>query len=51
LAKRSASLIVCCPGGRPSPLGNTRIQPKYRRGTLRLPDLDHSEMAVLNSPG
>ena len=28
-----------------------RTQPNYRRRTLRLPDLDHSKLAVLNSLG
>jgi hypothetical protein len=32
-------------------LGKRRIQPNYRRRTLRLPDLDHSKLAVLNSLG
>ena len=35
-------------------MGKKRIQPNYRRRTLRLPDLDHSKLAVLNrltSPG
>jgi len=27
------------------------VQPNYRRRTLRLPDLDHSKLAVLNSLG
>ena len=26
-----------------------KVQPNYRRRTLRLPDLDHSKLAVLNS--
>src|SRR5262249_24380859 len=32
-------------------MGKKRIQPNYRRRTLRLPDLDHSRLAVLNSLG
>jgi hypothetical protein len=28
-----------------------KAQPNYRRRTLRLPDLDHSKLAVLNSLG
>ena len=32
-------------------MGKNRIQPNYRRRTLRLPDLDHSKLAVLNSLG
>ena len=32
-------------------MGKKRIQPNYRRRTLRLPDLDHSKLAVLNSLG
>ena len=28
-----------------------KTQPNYRRRTLRLPDLDHSKLAVLNSLG
>lgn len=28
-----------------------KVQPNYRRRTLRLPDLDHSKLAVLNSLG
>jgi hypothetical protein len=31
--------------------GQKEIQPNYRRRTLRLPDLDHSKLAVLNSLG
>jgi len=30
-------------------MGKEKIQPNYRRSTLRLPDLDHSKLAVLNS--
>jgi site-specific recombinase XerC len=30
-------------------MGKNRIKPNYRRKTLRLPDLDHSKLAVLNS--
>ncbi len=30
-------------------MGKKRIPPNYRRRTLRLPDLDHSKLAVLNS--
>jgi len=30
-------------------MGKKKIQPNYRRRTLRLPDLDHSKLAVLNS--
>jgi site-specific recombinase XerC len=30
-------------------VGKKKIQPNYRRRTLRLPDLDHSKLAVLNS--
>jgi hypothetical protein len=30
-------------------MGKHRIKPNYRRRVLRLPDLDHSKLAVLNS--
>jgi hypothetical protein len=30
-------------------MGKQRIKPNYRRRVLRLPDLDHSKAAVLNS--
>jgi integrase len=30
-------------------MGKKKVQPNYRRRTLRLPDLDHSKLAVLNS--
>jgi site-specific recombinase XerD len=32
-------------------MGKHRIKPKYRRRVLRLPDLDHCKLAVLNSLG
>jgi site-specific recombinase XerD len=32
-------------------MGNQRIKPNYRRRVLRLPDLDHCKLAVLNSLG
>ena len=32
-------------------MGKQRIQPNYRRRVLRLPDLDHCKLAVLNSLG
>jgi len=32
-------------------MGNQRIKPNYRRPVLRLPDLDHCKLAVLNSLG
>jgi hypothetical protein len=32
-------------------MGKPRIKPNYRRRVLRLPDLDHCKMAVLNSLG
>ena len=32
-------------------MGKKKVQPNYRRKTLRLPDLDHSKLAVLNSLG
>ena len=32
-------------------MGKQRIKPKYRRQVLRLPDLDHCKLAVLNSLG
>src|SRR5213595_1665374 len=32
-------------------MGKQRIKPNYRRRVLRLPDLDHSKLAVLNSLG
>jgi site-specific recombinase XerD len=32
-------------------MGNHRIKPNYRRRVLRLPDLDHCKLAVLNSLG
>ncbi|HXY48370.1 MAG TPA: tyrosine-type recombinase/integrase [Terriglobales bacterium] len=32
-------------------MGKKKLQPNYRRRTLRLPDLDHSKLAVLNSLG
>ena len=30
-------------------MGNRKVKTNYRRVVLRLPDLDHSKMAVLNS--
>jgi hypothetical protein len=30
-------------------MGKKKVQPNYRRRTLRRPDLDHSKLAVLNS--
>src|SRR3984893_14870980 len=30
-------------------MGKTKAKPNYRRAVLRLPDLDHSKLAVLNS--
>ena len=32
-------------------MGKKKVQPNYRRRTLRLSDLDHSKLAVLNSLG
>jgi site-specific recombinase XerD len=32
-------------------MGRKKVRPNYRRRTLRLPDLDHSKLAVLNSLG
>jgi hypothetical protein len=32
-------------------MGKHRVEPNYRRRVLRLPDLDHCKMAVLNSLG
>jgi hypothetical protein len=32
-------------------MGKQRIKPNYRRRVLRLPDLDHCKLAVLNSLG
>jgi hypothetical protein len=32
-------------------MGKLRIKPNYRRRVLRLPDLDHCKLAVLNSLG
>jgi hypothetical protein len=32
-------------------MGIHRIKPNYRRRVLRLPDLDHCKLAVLNSLG
>ena len=32
-------------------MGKHRIKPNYRRRVLRLPDLDHCRLAVLNSLG
>jgi site-specific recombinase XerD len=32
-------------------MGKKKVQPNYRRRALRLPDLDHSKLAVLNSLG
>jgi len=32
-------------------MGTKRIKPNYGRRVLRLPDLDHCKMAVLNSLG
>jgi site-specific recombinase XerC len=32
-------------------MGKQKVKPNYRRRTLRLPDLDHSKLAVLNSLG
>src|SRR5437764_7529422 len=34
---------------RPSEMGRKKAKANYRRIVLRLPDLDHSKMAVLNS--
>jgi hypothetical protein len=31
-------------------MGKHRIKPNYRRRVLRLPDLDHCKLAVLNKP-
>src|SRR3984885_1275661 len=41
----------CLRHGRPSLMGRQRIKPNYRRRVLRLPDLDHCKLAVLNSLG
>jgi hypothetical protein len=30
-------------------MGKKKVQPNYRRRSLRLPDLDQSKLAVLNS--
>ena len=30
-------------------MGKSKAKPNYRRAVLRLPDLDHSKLAVLNS--
>ena len=30
-------------------MGKQRIKPNYRRRVLRMPDLDHCKLAVLNS--
>jgi hypothetical protein len=32
-------------------MGKKKVQPNYRRRTLRLPDLDHCKLAALNSLG
>jgi hypothetical protein len=32
-------------------MGKQRMKPNYRRRVLRLPDLDHCKLAVLNSLG
>jgi len=32
-------------------MSNNRIKPNYRRRVLRVPDLDHCKLAVLNSLG
>jgi hypothetical protein len=32
-------------------MGKQRVKPNYRRRVLRLPDLDHCKLAVLNSLG
>jgi hypothetical protein len=32
-------------------MGKLRVKPNYRRRLLRLPDLDHCKLAVLNSLG
>ncbi|MFZ1010426.1 MAG: hypothetical protein WAN65_26540 [Candidatus Sulfotelmatobacter sp.] len=32
-------------------MGKQRVKPNYRRRVLRLPDLDHYKLAVLNSLG
>jgi len=32
-------------------MGKQKIKPNYRRRVLRLPDLDHCKLAVLNSLG
>src|ERR1700720_3200849 len=34
---------------RPPNMGNRKVKANYRRVVLRLPDLDHSKMSVLNS--
>jgi integrase len=42
------SKIPCC-GGEAASMGKSKVKPNYRRAILRLPDLDHSKLAVLNS--
>src|SRR6059058_666012 len=37
--------------GRPCAMGKQRIKPNHRPWVLRLPDLDHCKLAVLNSLG
>src|SRR5437763_16316172 len=46
-----SSLSSQCCGLEAVAMGKQRIKPNYRRRTLRLPDLDHCKLAVLNSLG
>src|SRR5260370_12281478 len=42
------SKIPCC-GGEGASMGKIKVKRNYRRAILRLRDLDHSKLAVLNS--
>src|SRR3954468_24634492 len=46
--KRCCALIPCC-GVEAASMRKRKANLNYRRIVLRLPDLDHSKMAVLNS--
>lgn len=50
--KTQAALVVPNAAAREAvAMGKERIKPNYRRRVLRLPDLDHCKLAVLNSLG
>ena len=44
----SCALIPCC-GVEAASMGKRKVNANYRRTVLRLPDRDHSKVAVLNS--